>query len=194
MATCRDIIKAAFKRARITGDVDEVLPREMDRGLQVLQDVYMGLVGSGAFGRFNDVLVTADYTAKEQDRVLVNTEDDISITYPQTVADEAAEGGYRPPRDGAAIMTTDVYSTDIVVHIYDAAYAAWTLIEELALTSYAPLSQRYRAGLEARLAVRLAEEHGVSVTPELRRQEGQGILALVSRYDAPRRDLEAAFF
>jgi len=194
MATCRDIIKAAFKRARITGDLDEVRPREMDRGLQVLQDVYMGLVGSGAFGRFNDVLVTADYEASEQDRILVNTEDDISITYPQTVADDAAEGGYRPPRDGAAIMTTDVYSADIVVHIYDAAYAAWTLVEELALTSYAPLSQRYRAGLEARLAVRLAEEHGVAVTPELRRQEAQGILALVSRYDAPRRDLEATFY
>jgi hypothetical protein len=91
-------------------------------------------------------------------------------------------------------MTTDVYSTDIVIHIYDAAYAAWTLVEELTLDSYAPLAVRYRAGLEARLAVRLAEEHGVAVTPELRRQEGQGILALVSRYDAPRRDLEAAFF
>jgi hypothetical protein len=194
MATCRDIIKAAFKRARISGDLDEVSPREMARGLQVLQDVYLGLVGSGAFGRFNDVLVTAAYTAKEQDRILVNTESAVSITYPQTVADEAAEGGYRPPRDGAAIMTTDVYSTDIVIHIYDAAYAAWTLVEGLTLDSYAPLAVRYRAGLEARLAVRLAEEHGVAVTPELRRQEGQGILALVSRYDAPRRDLEAAFF
>lgn len=194
MATCSDLIKAAFKRARISGDLDEVRPREMDRGLQVLQDVYLGLVGSGAFGRFNDVLVTADYEAEEQDRILVNTEDDISITYPQTVADDAAEGGYRPPRDGAAIMTTDVYSTDIVVHIYDAAYAAWTLIEELTLASYAPLSVRYRAALEARLAVRLCEEHGMTVTPELRRQEGQGILALVSRYDAPRRDLEATYF
>ena len=194
MATCSDLIKGAFRRAGLSRDLDEVRPREMDRALQVLQDVYLGLVGSGAFGRFNDVLVTADYEAEEQDRILVNTEDDISITYPQTVADDAAEGGYRPPRDGAAIMTTDVYSTDIVVHIYDAAYAAWTLIEELTLASYAPLSVRYRAGLEARLAVRLCEENGMAVTPELRRQEAQGILALVSRYDAPRRDLEATYF
>jgi hypothetical protein len=194
MATCRDIIKAAFKRARISGDLDEVRPREMDRGLQVLRDVYMGLIGSGAFGRFNDVIVTADYDAKEQDRILVNTEDAVSITYPQTVEDDSAEGGQRPPLDGAVIMTTDVYATDIVAHVYDAAYAAWTPVEGLALDDFAPLSRRYRAGLEARLAVRLADEHGVAITPELRRQEAQGILALVSRYDAPRRDMEATFY
>lgn len=194
MATCSDLIKAAFKRARISGDLDEVLPREMARGLQVLQDVYMGLIGAGAFGRFSDVIVTADYSAKEQDRILVNTEDAVTITYPVTVEDDSAEGGVRPPLDGAVIMTTDVYGVDIVAHVYDAAYAAWTPVEGLALDDFAPLSRRYRAGLEARLAVRLAEEHGVAVTPELRRQEAQGILALVSRYDAPRRDLEATYF
>lgn len=194
MATCSDIIKGAFRRSGMSRDVDEVRPREMDRGLQVLQDVYMGLVASGAFGRFNDVLVTDDYDAKEQDRILVNTEASVTISYPQTVEDDSAEGGYRPPLDGSAIITTDVYSTDIVAHVYDATYAAWTPIEGLALASYAPLSSRYRAALEARLAVRLCEENGIAVTPELRRQEGQGILALLSRYDAPRRDLEANYF
>lgn len=194
MATCSDLIKGAFRRAGLSRDLDEVRPREMDRALQVLQDVYLGLVGSGAFGRFKDVLVTADYDAEEQDRILVNTTDAVSITYPVTVEDDAAEGGYRPPLDGSAIITTDVYTTDIVVHVYDATYAAWTPIEGLTLASYAPLSTRYRAGLEARLAVRLSEENGIAVTPELRRQEGQGILALVSRYDAPRRDLEATFY
>lgn len=194
MATCSDIIKGAFRRSGMSRDVDEVRPREMDRGLQVLQDVYMGLVASGAFGRFNDVLVTDDYDAKEQDRILVNTTSSVTISYPQTVEEDSAEGGYRPPLDGSAIITTDVYSTDIVVHVYDATYAAWTPIEGLALASYAPLSSRYRAALEARLAVRLCEENGIAVTPELRRQEGQGILALLSRYDAPRRDLEATFY
>lgn len=194
MATCSDLIKGAFRRGGLSRDLDEVRPREMDRALQVLQDVYMGLIGSGAFGRFNDVLVTADYSAKENDRILVNTESSITITYPQTVADEDAEGGFRPPRDGAAILTTDVYSADIEAHVYDSAYAAWTPIEELTLATYAPLTARYRAGLEARLAVRLCEENGVAVTPELRRQEAQGILALVSRYDAPRRDHEANYF
>lgn len=162
--------------------------------MQVLQDVYLGLVGSGAFGRFKDVLVTADYEAEEQDRILVNTEDNVTITYPQTVEDDYAENGVRPPRDGAAIITTDVYSTDIVVHVYDSTYAAWVSTEGLALDSYAPLSSRYRAGLEARLAVRLSEENGVPVTPELRRQEAQGILAIVSRYDAPREPVETSYF
>lgn len=194
MATCSDLIKGAFRRAGLSRDLDEVRPREMDRALQVLQDVYLGLVGAGAFGRFNDVLVTADYTAKENDRILVNTTSAVTITYPQAVEDDSAEGGERPPRDGSAIITTDVYSTDIVVHVYDSTYAAWTPIEGLTLASYAPLTSRYRAGLEARLAVRLAEENGIAVTPELRRQEAQGILSLVSRYDAPRRDLEATYF
>ncbi|MFZ5667958.1 MAG: hypothetical protein ACOY4K_00540 [Pseudomonadota bacterium] len=194
MATCNEVVKGAFRRAGISRDLDEVRPREMERGLQVLQDIYLGLVGSGAFGRFNDVDIDDDYTAEEQDRILVNTESAVTVTLPQTVEDGYATDGVRPPLDGAVVMVTDVYSTARSTYVYDASYAAWTAIESLALASFAPLSVRYRAGLEARLAVRLAEENGVPVTPELRRQEAQGIAALLHRFDAPRRETEATYY
>ena len=190
MATCSDIIKGAFRRAGVSRDLDEMRPREMDRGLQVLQDIYLGMVGSGLFGRMADVEIAADYTAREQDRILCDTNGDITITLPKTIEDDSEEDGVRPPRDGAIIIVSDVYSADFVVYVYDATYAAWTAISQLTLASFAPLSIRYRAGLEARLAVRLAEENGVQVTAELRRQEFQGMSALSHRFDGPSRPVE----
>jgi hypothetical protein len=183
MATCDELVKGAFRRAGISRDLDEVRPREMDRGLQVLQEIYLELVAGGAFGRFNDVAVDDDYTAEEQDRILVTTEDAVTVTLPETVTPE--DGEERPPLDGSVVMVTDVASTTRATYIYDAAYAAWTLIEGLTLSGFAPLSIRYRSGLEAKLAVRLSEENGMAVTPELRRQEAQGTLALLHRFDAP---------
>lgn len=193
MATCEELIKGAFRRAGVSRDVDEVRPREMTRGLQVLQDIYLELVAGGAFGRFNDVAVDADYTAEEQDRILVTTEDAVSLTLPETVTD-ADTGIVRPPLDGSAIAVTDVASTSRRTFIYDSADGAWSFIEELALSDYAPLSVRYRSGLEGRLAVRLSEENGIAVTPQLLRQEAQGMLALLHRFDAPRVETQANYF
>jgi len=157
----------------------------MERGLQVFQDLLLELIAGGAFGRFNDVIVDEDYTAEEQDRILVTDTSAITITLPETVDDDLV--GDRPPLDGSIIAVTDVATLDRATFIYDAAYAAWTLIEDLTLSSFAPLSIRYRSGLEAKLAVRLSEENGMAVTPELRRQEAQGTLALLHRFDAPER-------
>lgn len=183
MATCDELVRGAFRRAGISLDLAEVRPREMDRGLQVLQDIYLELVAGGAFGRFNDVAVDGNYEAEEQDRILVTTVDAVTVILPETVTPE--DGEERPPLDGSVVMVTDVASTIRETYIYDAAYAAWTLIEGLALSGFAPLSIRYRSGLEAKLAVRLSEENGMAVTPELRRQEAQGALALLHRFDAP---------
>lgn len=192
MATCEALIKGAYLRAGVTRDIDEVRPRQMDRGLQVLQDVYLGLVGSGGFGRFKDVNVAADYTAYEQDRILVTTEDAVTVTLPETTDDP--DEGIRPPRDGSVVMVTDVYSADRSTYVYDAAGALWTGIEALTLTDTAPLAIRYRAGLEARLAVRLSEENGMAVTPELRRQEAHGIASLLHRFDAPEIQTQPNYF
>lgn len=185
MATVDDLVRGAFRRAGISRDTGEVRPREMDRGLQVLQDLYLELIAGGAFGRFNDVLVDSDYDAEEQDRVLVTTTNAVTVTLPETVTPDGGEE--RAPLDGSVVMVTDVASTTRATYVYDAAYAAWTLIEGLTLSSFAPLSIRYRSGLEAKLAVRLSEENGMAVTPELRRQEAQGVLALLHRFDAPER-------
>ena len=192
MATCEALIKGAFRRAGISRDIDEVRPRDMERGLQVLQDVYLGLVGSGAFGRMKDVEVDADYTAYEQDRILVTTQDSVEIILPETTDDP--DEGVRPPRDGSVVMVTDVYSADRVTYIYDASGALWAGIEALTLTDTAPLAIRYRAGLEARLAVRLSEENGMAVTPLLLKQEAQGISALLHRFDAPETQTQATYF
>lgn len=185
MATCDELVRGAFRRAGISRDLAEVRPREMERGLQVYQDLLLELIAGGAFGRFNDVLVDDDYAAEEQDRILVTTEDPVTVTMPETVTPE--DGEERAPLDGSVIMVTDVASTTRRTYVYDADYAAWTLIEDLALSSFAPLSIRYRSGLEAKLACRLSEENGMAVTPELRRQEAQGTLALLHRFDAPER-------
>jgi len=193
MATCSDLVKGAFRRAGITRDLDEVRPREFDHGLQTLQDLYLELIGAGAFGRLSDVLVDGDHTAKEQERVLVTTEDAVTITVPETITDDDT-GEERAPHDGSLVLVTDVASTTRRSYVYDAAYAAWTLIEGLSIGDFAPLSIRYRAGLEARLAVRLSEENGMAVTPELRRQEAQGISALLHRYDAPERATQATYY
>ena len=192
MATCSDLIKGAFRRAGISRDLDEVRPRELERGMQVLHDVYLELLGAGAFGRLNDVAVSEDYEAQEQDRVLVTDEDAITITIGETVVDPI--DGLRPPRDGSVVVITDVATTARLLYIYDAAFASWVDIAALTLTDEAPLTVRYRAGLEARLAVRLSEENGMAVTPELRRQEAMGMSSLLHRFDAPERATQPDYF
>lgn len=194
MATCDELIKGAFRRAGVSRDLDEVRPRELDRGLQVLQDLYLDMIASGGFGRLKDVAVDADYTAEEQDRILVTTTDAVTITIPETIDDDLAEDGVRPPLDGSVVAVTDVASTTRATYVYDAGYAAWTLIEDLELSSFAPLSVRYRSALEARMAVLLAEENGMPVTAELRRQEGLGRLSMMQRFDAPDRATSSTQF
>lgn len=197
MATCREIITAAYRRAGILGrHVSAPSAQDAARGLEILQDWYEGLIGSGAFGRQCDVAVTADYSAREQDRITLSSTDAITVTFPDTVTDTwftpccwlTTSSGPRPCRDGSIITIGDLFSTTRFAYVYDGAYAAWTPFHGLTLDSWAPLSVRYAKGIKANLAALLADEVGIPITPLLALEAKSGVAAMLLRFDGPRRD------
>lgn len=193
MATCREIITAAYRRAGILGRAATPSAQDGSRGLEVLQGWYEGLIGSGAFGRQNDAAISADYTAAEQDRIILTAVTAVQVTLPDTVAD-ADSGVTRPIRDGSIITVADLYSDDRFAYVYDSAYGAWTPIYALTLDNWAPLSARHRRGIVGNLAVLLADESGLPVSPVLALEARSGLAAMLMRTDAPARPVRAEYF
>lgn len=119
--------------------------------------MFAGFIGNGLFGPATDVLVDTDYEAGENERIVNDTDGDITITLPLTVVD-ASTGLDRTPEDRAFVIVAGSAPT---LHIYDADQADWIEIGALTLDSTAPLSGRFETGLAALLAVHILSEYGL---------------------------------
>lgn len=197
MATCKTVIQSAFRRSGIMGAGRNATDTLMKVGLERMQDMYSGMIGSGLLGRFNDVYLApgSTYVAKEQDRIYISN-NTVTVTMPTTVADEQT-GVIRTPLDRAAIIQVNPATAPAgapVLQIWDAFTGNWISVLGLTLTSYAPFSQRYEDGLKNYLAVHLADEGGYPIRPTLALAAARFRLALATRYDAPRRTQKAGSF
>lgn len=165
--------------------------KEAERGLTVLQGLYRDAVEMGIFGRLSDYLATADYEAKEQQRVYSAGH---TITLPSTITEEdglAVEE--RKPRDLAMIQVVNA-ATAAQINIYDASLGAWVRIDNLALSSDCPFGARNRHGLECALARRLATSLQKAV-PATTSAYANGLASVLSnRLSAPRVATQVDFF
>jgi len=187
--TCLDIITDAFEEANIRAVGDAPSPEEAARGMTRLQYLWNAGVEQGVFGRVEEYLATANYTAEEGQRVYSAG---YTITLPTTISDEDT-GENRRPRDFAMVQVVNA-ATDPQISLYDAHEAEWVRVDNLALQSECPFGRRYRLGLAAALASMLSgpflRNPGGSV------QASAALLrsALSLRLSAPQRDADVTYY
>lgn len=193
MATCVEVITAAARRAGVIDRRRSIDSSDAGRLLELLEDQYLQWAAAGMFGRLTDVLVEDDYTAEEQERVVVNTASSVVVTMPATVDDDLT-GDTRPPKSMAMIMVTSAYSDFQETCVYDAGFGNWVKFENLTLGGYAPLSATNKTAVVAALAVKVCDEYGLPVSTLLTREHGRGMLALTGGYAAERVESGGSYF
>ena len=166
MLTMRQLCIRALRKARV---VSEGRPTAEDYDFQVAMEtvlsMYAAFIANGRFGPTTDVIVTADYTAGENERVVNNSESDVTITLPATIEDDSTGTTVtRPPEDRSFVL---VSGPDPQAYLYDADLAEWVTLGDLTADSNAPLSGRFAAHLISILAGQLCDEYGSEIGPVL---------------------------
>jgi len=171
MTTCRELITAAYRKARVRGRGDTLDAEEAADGLFALQSFYDEMVGEGVFGRLTDVVITAAYEADEQERVF-NTDLDgggepWTVTLPVEIEDGFATDGARPPRDLALVV---IAGDPVQNYVYSSQLGAWVSLTGVAgagltLEQDAPLAERGADALACLFAAFIAEENGKTIGP-----------------------------
>lgn len=169
VTTCGDIIKEAYRLAAKLGGDDELLPSEYNTALIKLQNVILSAPG---MGHWIEVEADGDYTAGENERVRVITDDAVTITVPTSVVSSqrllwccnqvtlVCEGyADRAPKDGAKVHVSDAFGDDAATYFYRADIAQWTAARDLTRDSEVPFS----ADMDRYLAAMLADD----LTPDL---------------------------
>lgn len=174
--TIRDIITRAYRRAGLRDANQTLSAADASNGLQDIRALILSLPG---MTHWKPVEVDDDYTAGENERVRVNSDDAVTVTIPFAVdstrsilycCDQYAVvcEGYddRAPKDGARVQVTDTNSNSAVTYYYRADLCAWMPAHGLTLDSLVPLNADMHAGLIARLAVDLsASEPDLPLSP-----------------------------
>lgn len=181
MATCLQFLERAMRALKVKGAGAALAPDEASDGLVVFQDLYYDLVDNGA--DLTDVLVSADYTAGENERVFNTSGSPVTITSPTTVEDtsivpDANGDQLRAPREYAVIS---IAGSPRQTRVYDAYLGSWTEIESLELTDTPPWSTQLGQGLVGMLALLLQPEYGGTLTPTLEALAGEARNRLIGR-------------
>lgn len=195
MVTCREIVTASLRKIGIIGSGRRVPSAdEAQDGLTNLRGMYERWATGGAFGKFREVIATADYTAHENERVRISA--GVVVTLPTTIPASDRynlTGDDRAPYDLACVIVTQS-GTEPQLNVYDANAGAWVRLDGLTLDSAAPFAGRGRDGLACALAVFSAEEYGAAVGQVTMTHAAAFRFALLTRFAAERRVVDYEFF
>jgi hypothetical protein len=134
MKTCRQIVTRSLRMLGVIGEGNPApSSASADDAMQALIGLYSGLIGTGTFGPLKDVLITANYTAGENERVIDAT-GLLTVTRPLTVNVSLCEG---EPYDPTCDTTRPVQDRSIILQpgttpkswIFDSDLNAWTDVE-----------------------------------------------------------------
>jgi hypothetical protein len=174
MTTVNDWINRALRLAGALGGGIVATGQEAADGLEAANGLILGLPEIGAAAPLREVIITADYTAGEDERV-VN-----SGGYVVTLPDTIQEGGAtRTPRNGARVVV--VTGDAAVTHLY-LVNSGWHQVSGLAITDPAPLGPEFYTGLCAILAVHLAPEYDQTPSETVVALATAGRLAIASQF------------
>ena len=208
MATCNDIVTSAMGRIRQIRVGESPTGAEAADAMNALQGLYDGWVATGLFGRLNDTIISGDYAAQEQDRVI--NDGGYNVSLPLQYTNNVAMGTYyplmpderiytylqtttpRPPRDLSMIEVQAVGS--LKRYLYNARTRAWVSMTGLALTDVAPLADRGSVGLASCLAEMLSDEYGEPCGPDVQKRASLFMWGVSSRYDSTRVSSMQAYF
>jgi hypothetical protein len=157
MASVRDAVTRALQRAKVVALGKDPKSAEATLALETFQSMLDGWVEDGMFGSLCSVYETANYTAKENERVIAPSA--ITVTKPTTISNE----GNRAPWELACIVT--ILNGTQTNYVY--TKGAWLSLTGLTLDSALPFENYGRSGLEALLATKLVETFGGQPSPFL---------------------------
>ena len=176
MPTCRTVILEAMRAIKAIAPGDDAEADELVVGLEALQNVILDL--HEARGPMQDVDITGDYVAGENQRCRVQAGDTVSVTLPNAIqlwpqidpydygftapmilpspgtTGDADGLSWRQPRDGTRI---EVVGTTNALWFYRADINSWISAYGLALDAEVPLNARYASALSALVGERLME-------------------------------------
>jgi len=210
MANCSSIINRALRKIGRLGAGRDARPADAQDALDVLRGMYLSWISSGAFGRLSDVIVSSDFTAGENMRVVRPYGVTATITLPETVpmyADplpynrereyytnyESVDGNNRPPRDGAVVVIADQATGTTLTWIYDGSVKVWREIDTMTLTDLAPMSAGDPDGLAACLAVECADQFAGEPSQLTVRAAVRFTTELTSRFSMPRQVTQGVY-
>lgn len=186
-----DVITRAMRRIGIVAGNELPRPDETADALDTLIAIYQRFITDGAFGELSEYIASGPTIASENSRIIRDTEDDTSITLPETIAEC---GKLRPPRDLSVVVVTDQLSGQTVQYIYDSTIKNWVELTTLSLTSRAPLGDRDPIGLSCLLATELADEYGQQLTEMITRNAARFQMGLTHNWSAAQPIVKGTYF
>ena len=155
MATCSDIIARALVLSKAVARGAEPSADEEADAMKALLSIYQRLADT-ALSTETERYETANYTAEEGERIYCTA----IVTLPTTIDD----GDTRRPLDLAAVQYQDT-TTSSAWRTYISDKGTWTRIDNLTEASTAPFADRNQDGLASLLAVEIAHEYGLEISP-----------------------------
>lgn len=178
MTTMRALLTRAIRKTRANPLGHTPPAEEMEAALEDAQAFFTTLTNRA----LTDVLITADYTAGEDERI-TDLAGSYTVTYPTEIADSSVDGGERPPRDGAIVEVTGASPTR---KIYVSELKTWKTINGLALTDEQPFGPSMDDALSDMLAARFCDSiYQRDASPILLQLAAQGRDAFGARFQAP---------
>lgn len=139
-----DIICRSMRRIGVLGGDDLPRDNESADALESLKGIYRRLINEAAFGFIRDVYIDAAHVAVPGQRVIGNRG---LVTLPDCAPDLSL------------ICVVDPQTNQTDEYLFDARTQKWRTIDDLTLTSNAPLSARDPLGLACYLALELADDY-----------------------------------
>jgi hypothetical protein len=169
--TNQEIIARAFRMLGMKDAAES--PDDVSDALSVLQSTILALPGAT---HWRDVVISAAYTAGENERIFAESGGPWVIAGPQRVessrqilfcCDQYAVAceGYddRPIKDGSRVQLLD--GSSALTQMYRADIQAWVQASGLALTGTCPVNGDLEDSLAALLAVAMAPEFSAQPSP-----------------------------
>lgn len=174
MTTLRTILTRAMRMTRARPVGDDPDGAEMTAALEEAQSMFLVF----PIRRLTSVLVEANYTAKENERVLNTSGGAVTVSLPETITTDGSE---RAVYNGAIV---EVSGTTVERYIYIAELGAWKDLTGLTLDSENPFGPTHDGDVAAMIAARIAGPVFQTETP-------QDVLALAN---AARTNIRNAFW
>jgi len=234
VALARVVCNLALRKLGVVGSGRDARATDLVDTLNALRSMYLGWIASGASGRLVDVVITEDYCARPNERVIRESEGAASVTLPRLSADGVwrhdfgtnslvwdaildGEGNpilddyngailadplverrgmwnAKPPRDGSAIVISDLCGGRTQTYLYDGAVKMWQTIDGLTLDDEAPRSYADLNGLASCLAIEISDQFGSDIPEATAVASMRFKTSLVTRFGMERSETVGVYF
>lgn len=177
MTTMQTFLARSLRKTRAPQVGESIESQAMNAALEDAQAYVRSLTNWA----LTDVVISADYTAGEDERI-TDTSGSATVTRPTTITDAVTQE-VRTPRNGAVIEVTGTTPTR---HVYISELKAWSAVYGLTLASEQPFGPAMDDALSDMFAARFCETiFQIEPTAVLVALAGQGKADFGARFAPP---------